>query len=187
MIKLKPIVEHIVLQEEESTMPTWGDVRKVFQAIAQAASDAELKDNLKKLGGSSLKLGVSLLSGGLIDVIQNGIEAVGTISDSTDVAKAMLTIGKSISDKQLKNPKASEFKKMTQKLWDALRIDPQVSIILDDQIEKQFIDAVIIPKLKTAGSDTQEIPNMNYELGKWLNSQGLYQADIFFKGRDRNL
>ena len=76
---------------------------------------------------------------------------------------------------------------MTAPFWDAIRIDPEVSIVLDDQIEKQFIDQIIMPNLKKGGNENEKIPNMNYELGKWLNSQGLKQADIFFKGKEGEL
>ena len=87
----------------------------------------------------------------------------------------------------LRNPKGSEFKELTAPFWDAIRLDPEVSIILDDKIEKQFIDQIILPKLKAGGNETEKIPNMNYELGKWLNSQGLEKSDIFFKGKSGDL
>ena len=44
-----------------------------------------------------------------------------------------------------------------------------------------------MPNLKKGGNENEKIPNMNYELGKWLNSQGLKQADIFFKGKEGEL
>jgi hypothetical protein len=185
IIKLKPIVEQVLLKEEAT--PTWGDVKIVFQSIINTQSDLEIKSNLKKAGASGSKLALSLLSGGLFNVLKDGLEVIDTISTVADVASAMLSVGKELSDKQLKNPNASEFKKLIHPLWDAMRLDPEVSVILDDKIEKQFIDDVIVPKLKRPGSENDTIPNMNYELGKWLNSQGLKQADIFFKGKEGEL
>ena len=179
MIKLKPIAEQI-LQEAEA-MPTWGEVKQAFEAIVGKSSKDESIKSLKTLG----KFGASLIPG--IDLLQKGLEVYDSIGDIKDVAGALLNLGKAVSENQLKNPKGSEFKKLTSPFWDAIRLDPEVSIILDDKIEKQFIDQIIIPKLQTPGNDSQTIPNMNYELGKWLNDSGLNKADIFFKGKEGEL
>lgn len=179
MIKLKPIAEQI-LQEAES-MPTWGEVKQAFEAIVGKSSKDEAIKSVKALG----KLGVSLLPG--IDFLQKGLEIYDNIGDIKDVASALMNIGKAVSNDQLKNPKGSEFKKLTSPFWDAIRLDPEVSIVLDDKIEKQFLDQIIVPKLKTPGNENEPIPNMNYELGKWLNDSGLNKADIFFKGKEGDL
>lgn len=176
MIKLKPIVEQVLLKEAEET-PTWGEVTKAFQAIVKADNKAEATGALKSLG----KFGLSLIPG--IDILSKGLEVVDNIETVKDVATSLFTLGKSVSNSELKNPKGSEFKNLTSPFWDAIRLDPEVSIILDDKIEKQFIDQVILPNLKKGGNENEKIPNMNYELGKWLNDQGLKNADIFFKGK----
>ncbi len=179
MIKLKPIAEQ-VLQEADDA-PTWGEVKQAFEAIVGKQNKGEAVGALKKLG----KFGASLIPG--VDILSKGLEIYDNIQDIKDVASAMLSLGKSVSSNELKNPKGSEFKTLTAPFWDAIRIDPEVSIVLDDKIEKQFIDQIILPNLKKGGNENEKIPNMNYELGKWLNSQGLKNADIFFKGKEGDL
>jgi hypothetical protein len=178
MIRLKPIAEQLLM---EDTQPTWGEVKQAFEAIVGKENEQEAVNSLKKLG----KFGMSLLPG--IGIIQKGLDVYDNIADIKTVATAMFALGKTVSNDELKNPKGSEFKKLTAPFWDAIRLDPEVSIILDDKIEKQFIDSVLLPKLKTPGNENEPIPNMNYELGKWLNSQGLDNADIFFKGKTGDL
>lgn len=178
MIKLKPIAEQLLL---EDTQPTWGEVKQAFEAIVGKANEQEAVNSLKKLG----KFGMSLIPG--ISVIQKGLDVYDNIKDTKTVASALFALGKTVSNDELKNPKGSEFKQLTSPFWDAIRLDPEVSIVLDDKIEKQFIDTVLLPKLKTPGNENEPIPNMNYELGKWLNSQGLQNSDIFFKGKQGDL
>lgn len=182
MIKLKPIVENL-LQEADDT-PTWGEVKQVFAAVIGKTNKNDAIGALKALGKVGLSIAATA-SG--VAAITAAAEAIGKIGDMKDVAKGLFSLGKTMSNDELKNPKSSEFKQLTSPFWDAVRLDPEVSIILDDQIEKQFIDQVILPKLKTGGNDNDKIPNMNYELGKWLNSQGLKNADIFFKGKTTDL
>lgn len=179
MIKLKPIAENILQEADE--MPTWGEVKQAFEAIVGKEKKEEVIGALKKLG----KFGSSLLPG--VGLIQKGLDLYDNIQDFKDVAGAMLSLGKAVSNDELKNPKGSEFKNLTAPFWDAIRLDPEVSVILDDKIEKQFIDQVILPKLKGGGNESEKIPNMNYELGKWLNKSGLDNADIFFKGKEGDL
>lgn len=179
MIKLKLIAESVL--NEADSQPTWGEVKQAFEAIVGKQNKSEIEASVKKLG----KFGVSLLPG--IGFITKSLELYDNIKDYKDVVGALLNLGKSISAAELKNPKGSEFKQLTSPFWDAVRLDPEVSIILDDKVEKAFLDTVILPKLKTAGNENEKLPNMNYELGKWLNSQGLKNADIFFKGKTEEL
>jgi|DEB19_MinimDraft_3_1074340.scaffolds.fasta_scaffold00723_6 hypothetical protein len=179
MIKLKPIAEQLI--QEADDMPTWGEVKQAFEAIVGKQNKDEAKKSLTKLG----KFGMSLLPG--LDLIQKGLDAYDSITQMKDVAGAMLSLGKAVATDQLKNPKGSEFKQLSSPFWDAIRLDPEVSVILDDKIEKQFIDQIIMPNLKKGGNDSEKIPNMNYELGKWLNKSGLDKADIFFKGKEGDL
>jgi hypothetical protein len=178
MIRLKPIAEQLLL---EDTQPTWGEVKQAFEAIVGKANEQDAVSSLKKLG----KFGMSLVPG--ISIIQKGLDVYDNIKDIKTVASALFALGKTVSNDELKNPKGSEFKQLTTPFWDAIRLDPEVSIVLDDTIEKQFIDTVLLPKLKTPGNENEPIPNMNYELGKWLNTQGLKKSDILFKGKTGDL
>ena len=180
MIKLKPIAEQ-VLNEADETM-TWGEVSKLLNAIKGKQNKAEAGAILKKAG----KVGASLLPG--LSIISTAIETFENLSDIKDVAKAVLSIGKSVSNDGLKNPKSSEFKNLTGPFWDALKLSPEVSTLLDDKVEAMFINQVIVPELSKPGNENQPVPNMDEELGKWLNGSGLEdKAGIHFTGKSGNL
>ena len=180
MIKLKPIAEQ-VLQEAEETI-TWGEVSKLLNAIKGKHNKAEAGAILKK----AVKFGASLIPG--LSIISTAIETFENLSDIKDVAKAVLSIGKSVSNDGLKNPKSSEFKNLTGPFWDALKLSPEVSTLLDDKVEAMFINQVIVPELSKPGNENQPVPNMDEELGKWLNGSGLEdKADIHFTGKSGNL
>jgi hypothetical protein len=180
MIKLKPIAEQ-VLNEAEDTI-TWGEVSKLLNAIKGKQNKSEVAGVLKTAG----KWGASLIPG--LSIISTAIETFENLSDIKDVAKAVLSIGKNVSKDEMKNPKSSEFKNLTGPFWDALKLSPEVSTLLDDKVEAMFINQVIIPELGKPGNENQPIPNMDIELGKWLNSSGLEdKAEIHFTGKSGNL
>jgi len=180
MIKLKPIAEQ-VLNEAEETI-TWGEVSKLLNSIKGKQNKAEAAKILKTGG----KWGASLIPG--LSIITTALDAYDNISKIKDVAQAVLSIGKSVSNDGLKNPKSSEFKNLTGPFWDALKLSPEVSTLLDDKVEAMFINQVIVPELSKPGNENQPVPNMDEELGKWLNGSGLEdKADIHFTGKAGNL
>ena len=180
MIKLKPIAEQVLQEAEEQI--TWGEVSKLLNAIKGKQNKAEVAKILKTGG----KWGASLIPG--LSIITTALDAYDNISKIQDVAKAVLSIGKSVSNDGLKNPKSSEFKNLTGPFWDALKLSPEVSTLLDDKIEAMFINQVIVPELSKPGNENQPVPNMDEELGKWLNGSGLEdKADIHFTGKSGNL
>jgi hypothetical protein len=192
MIKLKPIAEQVLNEADEADEAvTWGDVRKFFNAMKDAQRKSGRKQvgkdiaitSLKKAGIMGAKWAVNAVTLGTASPIMDILADHGE-----DVGSFLLNLGKEVSTKELKNPKGSEFKKMTGTFWKKIKLTPEVSILLDDQIEKQFIDQVILPKLNTPGSDSEPLPNMDELLGKWLNDQGLKaKADIHFTGASGNL
>lgn len=191
MIKLKPIAKQILLKEVDEKV-TWGDVQTLLNAVIAAqktggakVAGAEIaKSGLKKVGMAGAKWAANLLTGGTAGLF---IELVADHGE--DIGGFLLNLGKSVTEKELKNPKGSEFKAMTGPFWEAIKLSPEVSILLDDKIEKMFIDQVILPKLKTPGSESEELPNMDELLGKYLNDMGKLKdkADIFFKGTSGDL
>jgi hypothetical protein len=145
------------------------------------------KTALKKAGLIGAKWAANLLTGGtagvILDLVADAADATGGTLNPASIGKALLNIGKEVTNKELKNPKGSEFKSMTGPFWEAIKISPELSILLDDKVEKMFIDQIILPKLQDAGAESEELPNMDEELGKWLNSMGLKdKADVHFKG-----
>ena len=191
MIKLKPIAEQVRLKEADEKV-TWGDVQTLLNAIIAAqktggakVAGAEIaKSGLKKVGMAGAKWAANLLTGGTAGLF------IDLVADhGEDIGGFLLNLGKSVTEKELKNPKGSEFKAMTGPFWEAIKLSPEVSMLLDDKIEKMFIDQVILPKLKTPGSESEELPNMDELLGKWLNDMGKLKdkADIHFKGASGDL
>ena len=186
MIKLKPIAEQVLLKEADEKV-TWGDVQTLLNAVIDAqktkgakVAGAEIaKTGLKKVGMAGAKWAANLLTGGTAGLF------IDLVADhGEDIGGFLLNLGKSVTEKELKNPKGSEFKSMTGPFWEAIKLSPEVSILLDDKIEKMFIDQVILPKLKAPGSESEELPNMDELLGAWLNDMGKLKdkADIHFKG-----
>ena len=191
MIKLKPIAEQVLLKEADEKI-TWGDVQTLLNAVTDAqkkggakVAGAEIaKSGLKKVGMAGAKWAANLLTGGTAGLF---IDLVADYGE--DIGGFLLNLGKSVTEKELKNPKGSEFKAMTGPFWEAIKLSPEVSILLDDKIEKMFIDQVILPKLKSPGSESEELPNMDELLGTWLNDMGKLKdkADIYFKGTSGEL
>ena len=177
MIKLKPIAEQVLLKEADEKV-TWGDVQTLLNAVLSAQ-----KTGGAKVAGAEI-VKSNLLTGGTAGLI------IDLVADhGEDLGGFLLGLGKSVVEKELKNPKGSEFKAMTGPFWEAIKLSPEVSMLLDDKIEKMFIDQVILPKLKTPGSESEELPNMDELLGKWLNDMGKLKdkADIHFKGASGDL
>jgi hypothetical protein len=190
MIKLKPIVENILQEADEKV--TWGDVQTFLNAMidaqktggARGATGDIAKSSLKKVGMAGAKWAANLVTGGTAGMI------IDLVADhGEDVGAFLLDLGKSVTSKELKNPKSSEFKDMTGPFWEAIKLSPEVSQLLDDKIEKAFIDQVIIPKLKSPGAESEELPNMDELLGKWLNDSAKLKdnADIYFTGKSGDL
>lgn len=179
MIKLRTIVNEVLLKEEEQI--TWGQVAQMFDGLKKAQNKETGKDAAKGLG----KIGLSLLG---IDAINQALEFIGNAQDYTGAAKALFSLGKNYSYQALKDPKGSELKKLTGPFWKAIKLSPEVSQMLDDKIEAQFINQVLLPKLNEPGSANEPIPNMDEVLGKWLNDNGLVaKTNIQFKGKQGDL
>lgn len=189
MIKLKPIAENILNEAGDSV--TWGDVKVLLNSLLSAnkkgSSIGDAGDLAKSVGKtiakSWVKNAIGAMTGGVYTAMLDVAEAHGE-----DLGKFVVNLGKNLSTAELKSPNDSKFKQMTGPFWEKLKLSPQVSSMLDDKIEAEFINTVLVPKLSDTGSDTEEIPNMDELLGAWLNNQkDLKSADIFFKGKEKDL
>ena len=189
MIKLKPIAEQ-VLTEADETM-TWGDVNQFLSDLKLSASKGTTLNNVKDLAIGMGKTAAKSWAKGMLNTFTGGVlQTVLDVAEShgENIGSFLLNLGKEVSNNELKNPKSSEFKKMTGPFWEAVKLSPEVSTLLDDQVEKQFIDQVILPKLNTPGAESESLPNMDELLGAWLNDMGLKdKADIHFTGNSGNL
>ena len=172
MIKLRTIVNEVLLKEEEQI--TWGEVSNLFAKLKKRQTTGEAVNVFGKIG-------LSLLG---IDAIDAALEFIGNAQDYYGAAKALFSLGQNYSNQALKDPKGSELKKLTGPFWKAIKLSPEVSQMLDDKIEAQFINQVLLPKLNEPGSANEPIPNMDEVLGKWLNDNGLVaNTNIHFKGK----
>lgn len=188
MLKLKPIAEEVLLEAED--VITWGDVKQFFQIMKSSENKETLNTTLKKAG----KIGFNIATAGVgSELLAFFIETASEIdiSNPKSIAKGIFSVSRLSSEAQLKNPRDSKFKKLTGPFWNSIKLDPRISLILDDKIESEFLNTVIYPQLQSAHNDSEPIPNMNYELGKWLNQKGLKapgsEADIFFTGKDQEI
>lgn len=154
---------------------TWGQVAQLLQALKSQETKQGAIESAKGFG----KLGASLLPG--FDFISNALDVVDNLNDTASVAKALFGIAKNVTQSELKTPKDSKFKQMTGAFWDAIKLSPELSEMLDDKTEAAFINQVILPKISKPGNENEPLPNMDIELGKWLNKKGLKpRADIHF-------
>jgi hypothetical protein len=170
MIKLKPIVEGLLLEADEQV--TWGDVARAFDIIKNSQNKQDGKDALYKSG----KIFASFAPG--FELISGVVGLVSNVKDVKDIAKALFSLGKKTAEKELKNPKSSEFKKLTGPFWDAIKLSPELSLMLDDQIEAAFINTVILPKIQQGGNEDEPLPNIDLELANWLNDSALTKTDV---------
>ena len=181
MLKLKHIVEQILLKEATETV-TWGDVRKAFNIIKASSTKQDAIIALKKIG----TLGAAFIPG--YELISKSLDLVSHAGEAKDLVKSIFSIGKNAAFAELHTPTDSKWKQLTGPFWSVVKLSPDVSLMLDDKIEQEFINTILVPELSKTGNDTEPIPNMDELLGKWLNNKGLKtKADIHFKGTSTNL
>jgi 8-oxo-dGTP pyrophosphatase MutT (NUDIX family) len=169
------------LNEEMETI-TWGEVSKALQALKDQKTKQDAIGAAKGFG----KLGASLIPG--IDFISNAVGVLDNLNDTASVAKALFGIAKNVTQSELKSPKDNKFKQLTGAFWDAIKLSPKLSEMLDDKMEVEFINQVILPKISKPGNENEALPNMDVELGKWLNKQGLKVAsDVHFTSNFGNI
>ena len=160
---------------EEVEKITWGEVAQLLQALKSQETKQGAIESAKGFG----RLGASLLPG--FDFISNALDVVDNLNNTASVAKALFGIAKNVTQSELKSPKDSKFKQMTGAFWDAIKLSSELSEMLDDKTEAAFINQVILPMISKPGNENEPLPNMDIELGKWLNEKGLKtKADIHF-------
>jgi len=183
MIKLRPIVNNILLEDEGDGV-TWGNVRKFLEAIQ--------KESKTKKWGNIKAFAKNVFNSDVPETFLTGVLKIlgdeGTAEGSVDILKSVVKIGQLISDAQLANPGNTSIADIKGPLLDKLKISQELSEILDNEIEKRFIEEKLMPILRTPGNDNEPIPNMDEVLGKWLNDQGLTaKADVYFTGKGGEL
>lgn len=180
VLKLKPIAEKILV-EAGTLNVTWGEVRDLFIQIQQENKNR----NWKIIGNTLKKIFSSEAAPDAIQSISDILSDYKNLLSWAELAKAVVEIASNLSKAELANPFASKISQFKGPLWDKLKLSPEVSSILDNKIEAEFIAKVLIPSLSDPGTENTPFPNMDELLGKWLNDEKKIKqnANIHFKGK----
>jgi hypothetical protein len=188
MIKLRPIVNNI-LKEDDGETVTWGNVRRFLESIQ--------KESKTKNWGNIINFAKSVLhttivpdtAMGILKIIGGATGQQGGAEEGViDLGKSLMSLSKMASEAQLQNPLNSQASKFKGDLWNKLKLSSQVSAVLDNNIEEEFINTVLEPMISNPGNDNEPIPNIDELLGKWLNDNGLVaKTNIQFKGKQGDL
>ena len=148
---------------------TLGDLKKTVELIQSGMKKEELKARAKSLGGDVFNLVTTLAP------IPNILDTVVTLKD---VGEGLLGIIKGVS-----NP-ASPMKLNQNPVMKALQVDPELSSILDDQIENDFLAGELNKLLAQAETNPDtEIPNVTEMLRDFLNQKYLNQSSSSLAGQ----
>jgi len=148
------------LNEEEQQPITVGQLKAVVEILSSEVDDSEKQSKLKKLGKLGLKIGLGMIPV-VGTVIRDGVEIVDNI---TGLFKAAT------------NPTNINQGKLDNKPWvKMLGIDPDFSKIIDDEVEREFLDKYIERYTsKIMGlSDNTPLPNFTTALAKHINKTKL--------------
>lgn len=148
---------------------TLGDLKKTVELIQTGMKKEELKARAKGIGGDVFNLITTLAP--IPNVLDFAITA-------KDVGEGLLGIIKGVS-----NP-ASPMKLNQNPIMKALQVDPELSSILDDQIENDFLAGELNKLLAQAETNPDtEIPNVTEMLRDFLNQKYLNQSSSSLAGQ----
>ena len=150
------------LNEEEQQPLTVGQLKAMVEVLSSNEDQNTKKEKLKKLGGVALKVGAAL-SG--ISIIEAGVELVDNIRGLFQAAT---------------DPEIINQGKLDNEPWVVLLgINPAFSKIIDDKVEKEFLDKYIgVYTSEVMGlSDNSPLPNFTTALAKYINKTKLNPSD----------
>lgn len=179
MYRLNP--EMIINEQDEQRNPSFvddnkltvGELKEAIRLYTHSKSKDELIANAKKSGADVLKCVVGLIgvagfvagtvgTGGALAAVAGGVAmgVAGTAATAHDI--------KSLFNKLL-GPKTNNSPKTPNGFMQLLNIDKEVSILLDDRIENEFIDFAVQKLLSM--NDTEEVPNFFDELRGFIKEK----------------
>ena len=148
------------LNEEEQQPITVGQLRAVVEILSSGVDDTQKQSKLKNLGKLGFKIGIGLIPV-VGTILRDGVEIVDNI---TGLFKAATS------------PKNINQGKLDNKPWvKMLGIDPEFSKIIDDEVEREFLDKYIeryTSKIMGLSDDTP-LPNFTSALAKHINKTKL--------------
>ena len=148
------------LNEEEQQPITVGQLKSVVEILSSDVDDTQKKGKLKRLGVVAFKVGVGM------------IPVVGPIlKDGVEIVDNLYGLFKASTDPEVINQG-----KLDNKPWvKMLGIDADFSKIIDDEVEREFLDRYI--KRYTSEvmglSDDTPLPNFSTALAKYINKTKL--------------
>ena len=142
---------------------TMGDLKQSIELMRSKISKDEMKLRAKSLGGDIFNLVTTLAP------IPNVLDAVIT---GKDVVEGLLGIVKTVSD-PMRN-KSAGTNLQQNPLMSILQVDPELSKILDDQIEQDFLKQELNTLLKQADTNPNApMPDMTQVFRDFLNKKYL--------------
>jgi len=179
MGKVNP--EFIIKEDVPARDPSWiddnslsvGELKEAINIYSHSKSKEEALARAKNSGVDILKCVVGLIGvagfiagtagiGGAVVAIAGGaaVGGAGAASTLDDVRKVF---------KKLLGPKTKTAPKTPTGFMQLLNIDPEVSILLDDNIENEFIQFAV-NKLNSM-QDTEPVPNFFNELREFIKEK----------------
>ena len=151
------------LKEEDQQPLTVGELKDVVEILASNEDENKKKEKLKKLGGVALKVGAALTG---INIIEAGVS----------LADNLLGLFRAATDPEIINQG-----KLDNEPWvTLLGIDPDFSKVIDDKVEKEFLDDYI--KRYTEGIATMNpqapLPNFTNLLAQYINKVPLKPSPL---------
>lgn len=150
-----------------------GELKQAIYIYSHSKSKEEAIETAKKSGVDILKCVVGLIgaagfvagtigTGGALVAVAGGVAmgAAGSAATTHDIYNVF---------KKFMGPKKKSDPKTPSGFMQLLRIDPEVSILLDDRIENEFIDFAV-KKLNTM-QNTEPVPNFFNELRQFIKEK----------------
>ena len=144
---------------------TMGDLKNTIELIQSGLKGEELKSQAKSLGGDIYKL-VSTLAP-IPDVL-------GAVESGKDVVSGLLGIVKVMSDPLKNKEKAAAPTLQQDPIMAALQVDPELSSVMDDQVEQEFLKQELDTIMKQASTTPNApLPDMTQIFRDFLNKDYL--------------
>jgi len=157
-----------------SFIPTIGEFKAAFDEIKNIKQSGQKVEALYKAGKIGSKLLLNLLSGG---VAGPAIELINSLGDAADLASGIVDATKTLSEPTINKPETSKFKAEQQPILSLLRVNPELSKIVDDEVEYNFLNQEVGKIIKQAETNPEMyMPNMTNVLKDYINNSHLNKS-----------
>lgn len=144
---------------------TMGDLKTTIELIQSGLKAEQLKAQAKSLGGDIFNLVTTLAP------IPNVLDAIIT---GKDVVDGLLGVIKVVSDPKQQKAAAKAPTLQQNPIMAALQVDPELSSVMDDQIEQEFLKTELEAIMKQANNTPDApLPDMTQIFRDFLNKDYL--------------